>query len=158
MRRGELFCRISAVALEFTLLGCSGRIPEKEFVAYYEKHCKTEASRGGVVFSALPASSDYERLKWAYEPDSGFRVLLWTSARTGASHGDVFLLSGGDTLRPVAERKAPVFETGNTDAYIFAFPHRVIGAELNAFDFGQGSGHLRFHLKDCSRIRVEENR
>jgi len=138
------------------LASCSKELPREALLPYYEKKCETQVTQGGFEFAALPLTADYEKAKWGIALDSGFRVLFWARPRTDASFREAFLIANGDTLRPVTYRKSPVFETGNTDAFVFAFVKRPENATLHIQDFGSGPGNVKFELKECANIRLRE--
>lgn len=149
-----------AFSVAAAFIGCSKELPREEFLKYYEEHCRVNISRSGENFSALALSKDYETAKWGAPLDSGFRVLLWAYPRTNVPIIDgAFFLEGSDTLYALANSKTPLFETGNTDSFFFAFARAPRGDMIfHMPDFGGKFGNLVFELKDCSRVRLKGNK
>ena len=146
--------RLLFVLFFLLMVGCSKELPKGEFESYYEKKCKAEIVRNNMSFNALFLTSEYEKAKWGKVLDSGYRVLFWVVPRTQGSFREAYFLSEGDTIRPVTYRKAPVFETGNTDSFVLAFTTKPENMELHIEDFGAGFGNFIFDLKECKHIRL----
>ena len=138
------------------LWGCSVEIPEGDYVAYFDKNCKTEVDRSGTHFFALGLTPDYERAKWVVPLDSGRRVDVGATPRSDLSFESALLVKGGDTLEVVLTRKMQTFEVGSADMFILGFAGRLDGAELYLRNVGHGIGGVKMKLKDCNNIRLEK--
>ena len=135
---------------------CSVEVPRDEYVAYFDKNCKTEVDRSGTHFFALGLTPDYERAKWGAPLDSGMRVVVGATPRSDLSFESALLVKGGDTLEVVLTRRMQTFEVGSADMFILGFAGRLDGAELYLRNVGHGIGGVKMKLKDCNNIRLEK--
>lgn len=149
-------CYLTLLAL-FLFWGCSVEIPKEDFVAYYDKKCKTEIERSGVHFFAMALTSDYEQAKWGAPLDSGMRVIFGASPRSDLSFETAFLISGRDTAGVIVSRKMRTFELGTADMFVLIFVDRMDGATLRLKNVSYGIGNIEIELKDCRNIRLKEN-
>lgn len=142
----------------FLLVGCKVQVPKDEYIAYYEKECKTEVVRSGMHFRAILLSPDYEKVKWGSPLDSGMRVVLGVFPRSGLSFDDAFLVKDNDTLNVVVKDKMQTFELGSADMFVLGFAERVRMSKLYLRNVDHGIGNVEIDLKDCSNIFVDERK
>ncbi len=138
------------------LCSCTKSLPESEFLSYYEGNCKSEMTRGGITFFAMPLSADYEKAKWGAPLDSGMRVLFWATPRSDIEIETAYLLNGKDSSAVILYRKAETFELGASDSYVFSFADRLDKANLKVRNVSHGIGNIEFKLKNCINIRLIE--
>lgn len=148
-------CFWTFIAVLF-LLGCSVEVPRDEFVAYYDKKCKTEIERSGIHFFAMALISDYELAKWGAPLDSGMRVIFGASPRSDLSFETAFLISGRDTANVIVSRKMQTFEIGAADMFVLSFADRMDGAKLRLKNVSHGIGSVEMKLMDCRNFRLKE--
>lgn len=149
---------IAEIFILSLLVGCKVEIPRDEYIAYYEKECRTEIVRSGIHFRAIPLSPDYEKVKWGSPLDSGMRVVLGFFPRSNMSFDDAFLVKDDDTLNVVLKSKMQTFELGSADMFVLGFAERVQNSKLYLKNVDHGIGNVEIDIKDCSNLRVEENR
>lgn len=142
----------------FLLWGCSVEIPKEDFVAYYNKNCKTEIERSGISFFAMSLTSDYENVKWGAPLDSGMRVVVGTSPRSDLTFEGAILVNGSDTSEVILQRKIQTFEIGSADIFVLNFTNRMDGAKLRLKNVSHGIGGVEIKLKDCTNIRMIESK
>lgn len=140
------------------LWGCSVDIPKDEYVAYYDKNCKTDVERSGIHFFAMALTPDYEWAKWGTPLDSGVRVVFGASPRSDLSFETAFLISGRDTADVIVSRKMQTFEIGAADMFVLSFADRMDGAKLRLKNVSHGIGGVEIELKNCNNIRLVENK
>lgn len=138
------------------LCSCTKSLPESEFLSYYEENCKSEMTRGGITFFAMPLSADYEKAKWGAPLDSGMRVLFWATPRSELSIESAFLLYGGDTSAVVLYRRTQKFEIGSSDSFVLSFDKKFDNADLYVRNVSRGIGNIELELKNCTNIRLIE--
>lgn len=134
---------------------CSDMVEKDSYVEYYESKCVSEISQSGFVFKAMELSPDYEKAKWGTSLDSSYRIVLWVYPRSDVSFRDVFVLSKNDTIRPLATRKTPLFETGNIDSYSFVFDEKPNKTELHVQNYSDRIGNIVISVKNCHNIRLK---
>lgn len=139
-----------------SLCGCTKYLPESEFLSYYEENCKSEMTRGGITFFAMPLSADYEKAKWGAALDSGMRVLFWATPRTNLSIDDAFLYTKQDSSAVVLFRKSETFELGAADSFVLSFAEQKVGADLHIRNVSHGIGGITMNMKNCNNIRLIE--
>lgn len=139
------------------LCSCTKRLPESEFLSYYEEHCKTKMSQGGITFYAMPLSVDYERVKWGNPLDSGFRVIFNAYPRTDLIFENAFLITKKDTSAVVLYRKIKTYELGNSDSFMFVFSEKKENAKIFVNNINNRIGNIEIDLKNCNNIRLIEN-
>lgn len=144
---------LSALCL-LLIAGCSKKLPRSEFIPYYEKNCRTQISRDGTMFAAMPLTADYEAAKWGAPLDSGMRVLLWIEPFSGKSLETAFLVVGRDTAHAVSIRKMESFELRTVDSFVLGFPKKLAGAKLHVRNVGNEIGSVDIALKECGQIRL----
>jgi hypothetical protein len=142
----------------FLFLGCSVEIPKEDFVAYYDKKCKTEKEHSGIIFFAIALSPDYEKAKWGVPLDSGMRVVVGATPRSDLSFESSILINGADSSVVVLQRKMKTFELGSADMFVLSFADRMDGAKLRLKNVSRGIGNVEIELKDCRKIRLKENK
>ena len=142
----------------FLLWGCSVEIPKEDFVAYYDKKCKTEIERSGIKFFAVPLTPDYEKAKWGSPLDSGMRVVIGATPRSDLTFENAVLIDGSDTTEAILQRKMQTFEIGSADMFVLSFADRMDGAKLRLKNVSQGIGGVEIKLKNCNNIRLVENK
>ncbi|MBP5441537.1 MAG: hypothetical protein J6Y14_11635 [Fibrobacter sp.] len=147
-----------ALLAVFILWGCSVEVPRDEYVAYFDKNCKTEIERSGIHFFALALTPDYERAKWGSPLDSGMRVVFGATPRTDLSFDTAFLISERDTAEVIVKRKMQTFELGVADMFVLSFADRRDGAKLRLKNVSHGIGGVELELKNCKNIRLVENK
>ena len=140
------------------LWGCSVDVPKDEYVAYYDKNCKTEVERSGIHFFALALTPDYERAKWGTPLDSGIRVVFGAAPRTDLSFETAFLISGRDTAEVIVKRKMQTFELGAADMFVLSFADFMDDAKLRLKNVSHGIGSVEIELKNCKNIRLVEKK
>lgn len=145
-----------ALLAVFILWGCSVEVPRDEYVAYFDKNCKTEIERSGIRFFALALTPDYERAKWGSPLDSGMRVVFGATPRTDLSFDTAFLISERDTAEVIVKRKIQTFELGVADLFVLCFADRRDGAKLRLKNVSHGIGGVELELKNCKNIRLVE--
>ena len=145
-----------ALLAVFFLWGCSVEVPKDEFVAYFDKKCKTEIERSGIHFFALAMTPDYEMAKWGASLDSGMRVVVGATPRTDLSFENAFIISGRDTVDAIVSRKMQTFEIGSADMFVLGFAKRIDGAMLLLKDVSHGIGSVEMKLMDCRNFRLKE--
>ncbi len=150
-------CFLAFIAV-LCLWGCSVKVPRDEFVAYYEKKCKTEIERSGIHFFAMALTPDYELAKWGTPLDSGMRVVFGASPRSDLSFETAFLISGRDTADVIVSRKMQTFEIGAADMFVLSFVDRMDGAKLRLKNVSHGIGSVEIELKNCKNIRLVEKK
>ena len=138
------------------LWGCCTEIPKEEFVAFYDKKCKSEINRSGVNFFAIALTPDYERAKWGQALDSGMRVIFGATPRSNLTFEDAFLTDGSDTLNVILHRKIQTFEIGSADMFVLSFANQMNEAKLRLRNVSHGIGGIEIKLKDCRNIRLKE--
>ena len=138
------------------LWGCSVEVPKDEFVAYFDKKCKTEIERSGIHFFALAMTPDYEMAKWGASLDSGMRVVFGATPRSDLSFETAFLISERDTAEVIVKRKMQTFEIGSADMFVLSFAERMDGAKLRLKNVSHGIGGVEIELKNCRNIRLKE--
>lgn len=138
------------------LWGCTVEVPKDEFVASFDKNCRTEIERIGIHFFALALTPDYERAKWGAPLDSGMRVVFGATPRTDLSFNTAFLISERDTAEVVVSRKMQTFEIGSADMFVLGFAKRMDGAMLLLKDVSHGIGSIEMKLMDCRNFRLKE--
>lgn len=142
----------------FLFWGCSVEIPREDFVAYYDKKCKTEKVHSGINFFALALTSDYEKAKWGAPLDSGMRVVVGAAPRSDLSFESSILIKGTDSSEVILQRKMQTFELGSADMFVLSFAGRLDGAKLLLKNVSHGIGNVEIELKDCRKIRLKENK
>jgi hypothetical protein len=145
-----------ALLMGVMLWGCSVEVPKDEFVAYFDKNCKTEIERSGIVFFAIAMTPDYEMAKWGASLDSGMRVVVGATPRTDLSFENAFIISGRDTVDAIVSRKMQTFEIGSADMFVLSFAERMDGAKLRLKNVSHGIGGVEIELKNCRNIRLKE--
>lgn len=145
-----------ALLMGVVLWGCSVEVPKDEFVAYFDKNCKTEIERSGIVFFAIAMTPDYEMAKWGASLDSGMRVVVGATPRTDLSFENAFIISGRDTVDAIVSRKMQTFEIGTADMFVLSFAERMDGAKLRLKNVSHGIGGVEIELKNCRNIRLKE--
>lgn len=145
-----------ALLMGVVLWGCSVEVPKDEFVAYFDKKCKTEIERSGIHFFALAMTPDYEMAKWGASLDSGMRVVVGATPRTDLSFENAFIISGRDTVDAIVSRKMQTFEIGSADMFVLSFAERMDGAKLRLKNVSHGIGGVEIELKNCRNIRLKE--
>lgn len=145
-----------ALLMGVVLWGCSVEVPKDEFVAYFDKNCKTEIERSGIVFFAIAMTPDYEMAKWGASLDSGMRVVVGATPRTDLSFENALLISGRDTVDAIVSRKMQTFEIGSADMFVLSFAERMDGAKLRLKNVSHGIGGVEIELKNCRNIRLKE--
>ena len=144
--------------VSFHLWGCYVEIPREDFVAYYEKKCKTEKKQSGINFFAIALTPDYEKVKWNIPLDSGMRVIVGATPRSDLSFESSILINGADSSVVVLQRKMKTFELGSADMFVLSFADRMDGAKLRLKNVSRGIGNVEIELKDCRKIRLKENK
>ncbi len=147
-----------ALLMGVLLWNCSVEVPKDEFVAYFDKNCKTEIERSGIIFFAIAMTPDYEMAKWGASLDSGMRVVVGATPRTDLSFENAFLIKGRDSAEVVLQRKMQTFEIGAADMFVLSFADRMDGAKLRLKNVSHGIGGVEIELKDCNNIRLVENK
>ena len=142
----------------FLLWGCSVEIPKEDFVAYYDKKCKTEKEQSGINFFAIALTPDYEKAKWDVPLDSGMRVVVGATPRSDLSFETAFLMGKRDTAEVIVKRKMQTFELGSADMFVLSFADRMDGARLRLKNVSHGIGNVEIELKDCRNVRLKENK
>lgn len=150
-------CILSLLAF-FFLWGCSVEIPREDFVAYYNKKCKTEVERSGLRFFAMSLTPDFENVKWGAPLDSGMRVVVGASPRSDLTFEGAVLINGSDTSEVILQRKMQTFEIGSADMFVLSFANRMNGAKLRLKNVSHGIGGVEIKLKDCTNIRIVESK
>lgn len=145
-----------ALLMGVVLWGCSVEVPKDEFVAYFDKNCKTEIERSGIIFFAIAMTPDYEMAKWGASLDSGMRVVVGATPRTDLSFESALLISGRDTAEAIVSRKMQTFEIGSADMFVLSFAERMDGAKLRLKNVSHGIGGVEIELKNCRNIRLKE--
>lgn len=134
---------------------CSTELDKDTYVKYYESRCMSEVNQSDFVFRIMELTPGYEKAKWGSSLDSSYRVLLWVYPRSDAVFSDVFILSKQDTIRPLATRKTPLFETGNTDSFSFVFGEKPRKTELHIQNYNDRIGNIVITAKNCQHIRLK---
>ena len=134
--------------------GCVKEIPQSEFIAYYDSHCRADFVRSGMKFMALSLNEDYEKVKWGNSLGLGKRVLFWVEPYTGISFKDAFLVDGKDSVSAVSLRKVETFELKTIDSFVISFSENWNDAVLLIKNVGNGIGNIEMDLKNCSNIRL----
>ena len=145
-----------ALLMGVLLWNCSVEVPKDDFVEYFDKNCKTEIERSGIVFFAIAMTPDYEMAKWGASLDSGMRVVVGATPRTNLSFENALLISGRDTAEAVVTRKMQTFEIGSADMFVLSFAERMDGAKLRLKNVSHGIGGVEIELKNCRNIRLKE--
>ncbi|SHH87934.1 hypothetical protein SAMN05720766_13217 [Fibrobacter sp. UWH9] len=154
--KSTLFATTLLFGFVALLCGCTKRLPESEYLSFYEANCKSEFFRGGVTFYAMPLSADYEKVKWGTPLDSGMRVLFWATPRSNLEFENAFLISKKDSSAVVAFRKSVTFELGAADLFVLSFADKKNGAALYVSNVSHGIGGIEMNLENCDNIRLIE--
>ncbi|MCF0216375.1 MAG: hypothetical protein HUK21_07875 [Fibrobacteraceae bacterium] len=134
---------------------CSLKWEKDSYIEYYESKCVSEISQGGFIFKAMELNPDYEIAKWGSQLDSSYRIVLWVYPRSEGVIRDAFLISKKDTIRPIAARKTPLFETGNTDSFSFVFEDKPEKGEIHIKNYNNRLGNVAIATKNCQNIRLK---
>lgn len=147
---------ILALLVGVLLWGCTVEVSKDEFIAYFDKKCKTEIEHSGINFFAIALTPDYEKVKWGIPLDSGMRVVVGAIPRRNLAFESAILIKGTDTSEVILQRKMYTFELGSADMFVLSFANRMDGAMLRLKNVNQGIGNVDIKLKDCRDIRLDE--
>lgn len=157
MKKIRFLCLIIAGCFfASSFISCSTDVSKENYITYYDSHCTQTVNMGGFEFKAMALNSDYEMIKWGTPLDSGQRVLFWVYPRSEGFFKEVFLTSDQDTIKNLAFSKIPLFEMGNTDSFVIAFPTGVKKAKLHVQNYNDKVGNVVILLKDCQNIRIKK--